>query len=71
MRVLADMVLSGPVRYYVLMRGFMAERSSGLFSSLEYHVRDDAGHSLMMEQPERFNRTMSGFLKKHFLRAGG
>jgi pimeloyl-ACP methyl ester carboxylesterase len=37
------------------------------FSNLEYHEWNDVGHFLMMEQPERFNAAVFGFLDKiHF-----
>ncbi len=42
------------------------EYLNSLFSSLEYHSWDDAGHFLMMEKPKRFNRLLSGFLSIHF-----
>ncbi len=37
---------------------------SKLFPSLEYSLWGDAGHFLMMEQPDRFNRILAGFLKE-------
>jgi len=41
-----------------------------LFPSLEYHLWNDAGHFLMMEQPDRFNAVLAAFLKKHFPKGG-
>ena len=35
----------------------------GLFPRLEYHAWTDAGHFVMMDRPERFNRVLSEFLK--------
>jgi pimeloyl-ACP methyl ester carboxylesterase len=34
------------------------------FTNLEFHAWDDVGHFLMMEQPDRFNRTVLEFLQR-------
>jgi len=39
----------------------------GLFPKLTYEPMEGAGHFLMMEQPERFNRIVVEFLEKHGL----
>jgi pimeloyl-ACP methyl ester carboxylesterase len=41
-----------------------------LFPSLEYHLWNDSGHFLMMEQPDRFNAVLAAFLKKRFPKGG-
>ena len=38
------------------------------FPDLEYHLWDDAGHFLMMERPERFNKVLNRFLSSRFPR---
>ncbi|RJQ54587.1 MAG: alpha/beta hydrolase [Nitrospiraceae bacterium] len=37
-----------------------------LFPLMEYHLWDKVGHFIMMEQPERFNSLLSGYLSKQF-----
>jgi len=39
----------------------------GIFPKLDYQAWDGAGHFLMMEQPERFNREVLAFLDRHKL----
>ena len=37
----------------------------GIVPDLDYQVWDGVSHFLMMEQPERFNSALTGFLEKH------
>ena len=41
------------------------EKLRRLFPKLEYYQWDDAGHFLMMEQPERFNHVLVDFLRRN------